>query len=69
MGCERQLLHEVEVRKTPYLGREIEGRRGIGRSRITWSRNIRPWAGLNLEELIRITQDRHAYARVIANLH
>jgi hypothetical protein len=48
---------------------KICGRRGPGRRQLSWLRNIREWTGIrSVEELIRIAQDREAFARVIANV-
>ena len=85
MGCERQLLLTIKTRKTAYLGHilrhqkyelpqliikgKIEGKRGIGRKRLSWMRNIRQWTGLNYEQIIRVAQNRVEFANVIANLH
>ncbi|VEN53317.1 unnamed protein product, partial [Callosobruchus maculatus] len=82
---ERELLHLIKIRKTSYLGHvlrndkyyilqliimgRIQGKRTIGRKKLSWLRNIRTWSGLNFEELIRAAKDRDYFATVIANLH
>ena len=85
IGGERELLHIIKIRKTTYLGHllrnekyelpqliiegKLEGKRGLGRKRLSWMRNIRNWTGMNFEQVLRTAQDRHAFANVIANLH
>lgn len=85
LNKDRELLHTIKVRKTSYLGHilrnnkyylpqlvvkgKIEGRRGVGRKKLSWIRNIRNWTGLNYEELIRAAENRELFAIVIANLH
>lgn len=81
---ERDLLHTVKCKKTSYLGHilrndkyyilqliikgKIEGKRSIGRKKLSWLRNIRNWTGLNFEELIRTAENREQFEMVIANL-
>lgn len=85
IGIERELLNTVKVRKTSYLGHilrnnkyqyaqlivkgKIEGKRGLGRKKLSWLRNIRQWTGLNFEQLIRTAEDREEFAIVVTNLH
>ena len=83
---ERELFHVVKKRKTAYLGHimrnekyrflqlmikgKIEGKRGIGRKKMSWLRNIRQWTGLrDIQTLIHTAQDREAIDHVIANIH
>lgn len=65
----RDLLNTVKYKKTSYLGHVlrndkyyslklltegwIEGKRPIGRKRLSWLKNIRNWTDLNVKELIR----------------
>lgn len=85
MGVERQLLQSIKRRKTAYLGHifrntkyqflklimegKIEGKRGIGRKKCSWLKNIRDWTGLDAHTLFRIAQDREEYARIVADIH
>lgn len=85
MGIERELLQTVKRRKAAYLGHifrnskyqflqlimegKIEGRRGIGRKKFSWLKNIRDWTNLDAHALFRIAQDRSEYARIVANIH
>ena len=48
---------------------KIEGKRGLGRKKLSWLRNIRNWTHLTFEELIRKAGNREDFANVIANLH
>lgn len=83
---QRQLFEVIKRRKTAYLGHimrnekyqflqlviegKIEGRRGIGRKKMSWLRNIRQWTGLHdVQSLIHIARDREAMEHVIANIH
>lgn len=66
---DRQLFEYVKSRKTAYLGHilrgerysfqqlilegKIEGRRGIGRKKLSWLRNIRQWTGIRNYETLR----------------
>ncbi|XP_025996276.1 uncharacterized protein LOC113005231 [Solenopsis invicta] len=84
-GARRELLVTVKCKKIEYLGHvlrgekyrllqlilkgRIEGRRGIGREKLSWLRNIRAWTGMqSAEELFRMAVDRITMARVIANV-
>ena len=82
--CERELLHVVKKRKTAYLGHvmrgsryellklimegKIEGKRGIGRKKHSWLKNIRDWTGMDAHSLFRTAQDRQTFAEIVANL-
>lgn len=82
--CERELVHTVKKRKTAYLGHimrgsryeilklimegKIEGKRGIGRKKHSWLRNIRDWTGMDAHSLFRTAQDRQRFAEIVANL-
>lgn len=83
---ERELLTTIKRRKTAYLGHvmrnrkyeylqlliegKIEGRRGIGRKKLSWLRNIRQWTGMNdIQTLIHTARDREEMEDVIANIH
>lgn len=82
----RTLFETIKKRKTAYLGHimrneryqflqlliegKIEGRRGIGRKKMSWLRNIRQWTGLHdIQSLIHTVRNREAMENVIANIH
>jgi len=49
---------------------KIEGRRGIGRKKMSWLRNIRQWTGLNdVQSLIHTARNKEERENVIANIH
>lgn len=83
---QRELFETIKKRKTAYLGHimrnnkyqflhlliegKIEGRRGIGRKKMSWLRNIRQWTGLHdIQSLIHTARNREAMENVIANIH
>lgn len=84
VGRERKLLKTIKIRKTSYLGHvlrhnkysilqvimqgRVDGRKGIGRKRKSWLRNIREWTGMGVEELFYAAKDRDAFKTVVANL-
>lgn len=82
---ERELLRTIKKRKTAYLGHiirnekyqvlqlimkgKIEGRRGRGRKRKSWLKNIREWLGItNAGAIFRAAEDREKFAVMVANL-
>lgn len=81
---DRELLTIIKRRKTAYFGHilrnkkykllqlimkgKIEGKRGVGRKRISWLRNIKNWTGMNTQQLFRVAEDREAFDIVVANL-
>ena len=82
---ERELLTTIKKRKTAYLGHvmrsekyrylqliiegKVEGRRGIGRKRLSWLRNIRQWTGVhNIKTLIHTAGSRGEMKNVVANI-
>lgn len=85
LNKERELLANIKKRKTAYLGHvmrssrakllkliiegKVEGRRGLGRRKHSWLKNLRDWTGLNSHELFRAAQDRQCFAAIVANLH
>lgn len=86
MGRERELLSTIKRRKTAYLGHvmrneryhllqliiegKIEGRRGLGRKRMSWLRNVKHWTGIRTTgELIHATGERERWSELIANIH
>ena len=85
MGGDRELLSTIKRRKTAYLGHvirneryhliqlimegKIEGRRGIGRKKMSWLRNIKQWTNIrNTGELIHSIGDRVKWSEMIANI-
>lgn len=82
--CDRELLHIIKQRKTAYLGHivrgsrydilklimegKIEGKRGLGRKKHSWLKNIRDWTGMSAHSLFRTAQDRQKFAEIVANL-
>lgn len=79
-STDREFLHII---KTSYLGQllrnqkyylpqlvietKIEGKRGIGKKKLSWIRIIRHWRNLTFEQLIRAAQDRDQIAIVLVN--
>ncbi|CAH2243467.1 jg9382 [Pararge aegeria aegeria] len=81
----RELLHTIKIRKVAYLGHvlrheryellqlimmgKVAGRRGVGRRKKSWLRNIREWTGIaSAPELFRLAKDRHEFTKLTANL-
>lgn len=81
MGTERLLLDIVKRRKTEYFGHiirgpkyhllrliiqgKVEGKRWMGRKKLSWLRNIRQWTDCTVEELFRAAADRDSFQRVV----
>lgn len=82
---ERELFTTIKKRKTAYLGHvmrnekykylqliiegKIEGRRGVGRKKMSWLRNIRHWTGMhNIQTLIHTAGNRDEMKNVVANI-
>jgi len=66
------LGHVMRNEKYEYLQIEskIEGRRGMGRKKLSWLWNIRQWTGVNdVQTLIHTAMDREQMENVIANIH
>ncbi|KAH1028540.1 hypothetical protein HUJ05_001893 [Dendroctonus ponderosae] len=53
------LLHTI-------LQGKVMGKRGVGRRRISWLKNLRSWFGLNTTELFRAAANRRALSRNIS---
>lgn len=83
---DRELLLTIKRRKTAYLGHimrntkyqllqliiegKIEGKRGMGRKKMSRLRNVRQWTGLRtVESLIHTARDRVEMSQVVANIH
>ncbi|CAG9826857.1 unnamed protein product [Diabrotica balteata] len=47
---------------------KVEGRRGSGRRKCFWLKNVRDWTGMDTHSILRTYQDREQFAVVIANL-
>ncbi|RZF33636.1 hypothetical protein LSTR_LSTR007014, partial [Laodelphax striatellus] len=43
-------------------------RRGVGKRRISWLKNLRVWYGLTTKELFRAAVDKVRIARMVANV-
>jgi len=79
---DRELLDTIKRRKTAYLGHVIrseryqflqviiEGKRGIGREKMSSLRNVRQWTGLRtMQELMHTIRNKEEWTNVIANIH
>jgi len=80
-GVKRELLDTFKAKKLAYYGhtmrkqgscleREImqgtmPGARRRGRPRTAWVDNIKTWAGLPVEESIRMTDDRNEWRKYV----
>ena len=80
-GVKRELLDTVKARKLAYCGytmrkqgscleKEImqettPGARRRGRPRTAWMDNIKTWAGLPVEESVRMTEDRDKWRKYV----
>ncbi|CAH2241180.1 jg3246 [Pararge aegeria aegeria] len=81
----RELLHTIKIRKVAYLGHvlrheryellqlimmgRVAGRRGVGRRKKSWLRNIREWTEIaSAAELFRLAKDRQEFTKLTANL-
>lgn len=86
VGKGRELFNTIKKRKTAYLGHimrnekyrllqliiqgKIEGKRGIGRKKMSWLRNIRQWTGIcDIQSLIHTARNRELMENVVANIH
>ena len=84
-GICREILKMIKIRKTLYLGHllrnpkyellqlimmgKVQGRRGVGRKKMSWLANIRKWTGISsASELFHVAQDREKFGEVVANL-
>lgn len=81
MNKERELLMSIKQRKLEYLGHvmrgpryellrlilngKIEGKKWIGRKKMSWLRNLRQWTGLTAEQLLHAARDRNRYKEII----
>ena len=81
VGEERNLFKTVKKRKMEYFGHimrgpkynllrlilngKMEGKKWLGRKKLSWLRNIRQWTGLTAEQLFHTALDRHQYQNLI----
>lgn len=85
MDKEQELLTTVKRRKAAYFGHifrnskysflqlivegKIEGRRGVGRKRFSWLRNLRQWFDIReASTIIHLARDREEFQLMVANL-
>ena len=84
MGKKVELLYDVKRRQLEYFGHvmrnekyrllqliiqgKIEGRRGPGRRKTSWLKNLRDWYGVNSISLFRAAVSKIRIATMIANL-
>ncbi|KAF0766394.1 Uncharacterized protein FWK35_00004205 [Aphis craccivora] len=47
---------------------KIEGKRSVGRRRISWLKNLRDWYNTTSTDLFRASLDRNSIANVISNI-
>ena len=47
------------------LNGKIEGRKWIGRKKLSWLRNMRQWTGLDAEHFLHATLDRERYRGIV----
>ncbi|XP_077291077.1 uncharacterized protein LOC143914659 [Arctopsyche grandis] len=81
MGRGRELVSVIKRRNMEYLGHmirgpkyeflrlmtmgKIEGKKWIGRKKLSWLRNMRMWTDMSAEELFRAAEDRCGYIQII----
>ena len=84
MGKAKELIETIKSRKLEYLGHvargaiysllrlimqgKIQGKRSVGRRRISWLRNLREWFGCSSCDLFRAAASKIKLAMMIANL-
>ena len=82
MDSKRSLLDSIKYRKTLYFGHvvrhqssqkiflegKIEGRKGRGRPRKTWYKNIEDWTAMKFQDSSRIAQNRRSFKSIVVNL-
>jgi len=80
-GVDRMLLSNIKERKMGYYGHIIRkkgnclekdliqgtmpGGRGRGRPSMKWMDNIRDWTGMTMEQIMRSTEDRQEWRRIV----
>ena len=82
MRTERSLMNNIKKRKMEYFGHiirkgalqreimdgKIDGKRGRGRPRQSWTSNIKMWTGMEYRECVRTAQERKEWRSVVAKL-
>lgn len=85
MKKDLEVVSTIKKRKAAYFGHiyrnnkynllkliiegKIEGKRGRGRRRTSWTKNIRDWLKVkSIDRLIRMTEHRETYRHMVANL-
>ena len=84
MNKEREVLNTIKRRKLEYFAHvmrnskyellhiviqgKIEGKRGPGRRRTSWLRNLRQWYGVNTTTLFRSAANKVKIMQMIANV-
>ena len=82
MRTERSLMNNIKKRKMEYFGHiirkgalqreimdgKIDGKRGRGRPRQSWTSNIKMWTGMEYKECVRTAQERKEWRSVVAKL-
>jgi len=79
---DRELLDTIKRRKTAFLGdvigneryqflqlmieENIEVKRGIGRKKMSWLRNVRQW---RIQELVHTIRNKEEWTNVLAIIH
>ena len=82
-GVERNLLESIKRRKMSYFGHimrkqgeclekeimqgTVPGARARGKPRKRWMDNVGEWLGLSTERLLRETEDRRGWRRIVYN--
>ena len=80
-GVKMNMLRTVKERKMIYFGHimrkegtciekeimqgTIPGGRGRGRPRTNWLDNIKTWTGLQMGEMLRMTEDRNHWRNIV----
>jgi hypothetical protein len=82
MRTERSLMNNIKKRKMEYFGHiirkgalqreildgKIDGKRGRGRPRQSWTGNIKMWTGMEYWECVRGAQERQRWRSMVADL-
>ena len=84
LNKDRELLTTIKARKVSYFGHimrgtkyyiprliiqgKVEGRRWVGRKKLSWLRNIRNWTGLGVERLFHAAEDRELFNEIVMEI-
>ena len=82
MDTERILMRRIRKQQMVLLGHvlrnkeienlivtgKLEGKRGVGRPRLTFIRSLSDWIGISEIELIRATSDRQGWKVIISDV-